>query len=314
MFFGNKTPAQDNAPAAQEPAAADVVFEAGTADFEARVLRASMEKPVVAYFTAPWCGPCKQLGPQLESAVRAAGGVISLARINLDENQELAQALRIQSVPTVFAFFQGQPVDAFQGNVPESQLKAFIDKVVQAARQAAPDALDIPEALKGAAQAMADGDLGAAQAIYAQILQQDEKNAQAFTGLVRLFIAAGQMEQARELVARAPEEVRKNSVFKEAETALELAEAQPAGSPDELAKAVERNPDDHQARLDLAQAQFSAGQREAAMETLLTSIERDREWQDQAARKQLLKFFEAMGHADPLTIESRKKLSSLLFS
>lgn len=307
--------AQDVQTPAPTGAAGASVFEVGAADFEDRVLRASMDKPVIAYFTAPWCGPCKQLGPVLEKAVNAAGGQVVMAKINIDDNQELAAALRIQSVPTIFGFFQGRPVDAFQGAVPESQVTAFIDKLVQAARGAQPDALDIPEALKMAATALAEGELKAAHTIYTEILQQDEKNAQAYVGMVRVFIAAGQLEQADDLVENAPEDIAKESAFAEAKTALEFAKNRPDES--QLLKMgtdVQNNPDDHQKRLTLAQAQFSAGQKEEAIENLLEIIRRERAWNEEEARKELLKFFEAMGHSDPLTIAGRKKLSSLLFS
>lgn len=311
MFFG--TAGQPGGNGAGE-AAGDFVFETDTANFENAVLRASLEKPVIAYFTASWCGPCKQLGPVLEKTVRAAGGEVVMARIDIDKNQDLAQAMRIQSVPTIFAFFQGRPVDAFQGAVPESQVKAFVDKLVQAARQMRPDALDIPEALKGAAQALASGDLMSAQAIYGQILEQDEKNAPAYAGLVRVFIAAGQTDQARALVDNAPPEIANAPGFSEARTALELAEAKPQGAPDALAAKVAQSPDDHQARYDLALAQFSAGQKEAAIDSLLEIVSRNRAWNEEQARKQLLKFFEALGFSDPLSVEGRKKLSTILFS
>ena len=198
MLFGknNARPAQDapQSPAASAPAgpaaSGGVIFDVGAADFEQRVLAVSMEKPVIVDFWAPWCGPCKQLMPVLEKAVAAAGGHVLMAKVNIDENQELAAALRIQSVPTVYAFFQGRPVDAFQGALPESQIKIFIDKLVKIAKENAPDAIDIPEALKGAAQMIAEGDLQTAQGLYAHILQQDPKNVQAYVGIVRVMIAA----------------------------------------------------------------------------------------------------------------------------
>ncbi len=309
MLFG-KTKTDSAAP----PPQTGSVFDATTNDFEQRVLLASMEKPVVVDFWAPWCGPCKQLGPVLEKAVNATGGAVLMARVDVDQNQELAAALRVQSIPAVFAFFQGRPVDAFQGAQPESQIKAFVERLVQLAKQSAPDALNIPEALKAAAQALANGDLQAAQAVYMDILQQEEKNVHAYVGLVRVFIAAGNLAQAEGLVKNAPPDIAKSPHFDEAKTALELAQGPPAGSWDGLAAQVEKAPDDHQARYDLAAAQFAAGQKIAAIENLLEIVRRNRGWNEDAARKQLVKFFEAMGHADPLTVESRKKLSSLLFS
>lgn len=312
MLFGkNKT--ENNTPQPQS-AAEGHVFDAGAADFEQKVLAASMEHPVIVDFWAPWCGPCKQLGPILEKVVNAANGAVSMAKVNIDENQELAAALRIQSIPTVYAFFQGRPVDAFQGSVPESQVKAFIDKLVQLAKANAPDAIDIPEALKGAAQEIANGDFQTAQAIYAHILGQDPQNIQAYVGLVRAVIAGGDLKQAEQLIRNAPPEIAKQPAFSEAKTALELAQNKPSGSTAALLKKIEADPNDHQSRIDLAAADFAEGRREQAIEHLLESVRRNRGWNEEAARKQLVRFFEAMGHADPLTVESRKKLSSILFS
>ncbi len=320
MFFGSKSQpdAQNPAPgpvsAANDAQGGSAIFEVSAADFEDKVLKASMQTPVIVDFWAPWCGPCKQLMPLLDKAVMAAGGEVLLAKVNLDENPELAQALRVQSVPTVFAFFGGRPVDAFQGVVPESQIKAFIDNIIQAARQNRPDAIDIPEALKTAAEVLAAGDAQSANAIYAQILQQDEKHVGAYVGLIRTFIAAGHVDQAAQLVEHAPEEIAKAPGFSEAKTALELSQAAPAGNLGELEATARAKPEDHEAQIALAEAQVASGQNAEAIETLLGSITLDREWNEQAARKTLLKFFEAIGHADPITVQGRKKLSSLLFS
>lgn len=291
------------------------VFDVNTQDFETRVMAASMEKPVIVDFWAPWCGPCKQLMPVLEKVVAGAGGEVLLAKVNLDENPELAQALRVQSVPTIYAFFGGRPVDAFQGALPESQVQAFVDKLVQMARGAQPDAIDIPGVLKTAAEALAAQDLQTAQGLYAAVLQQDEKNAAAYAGMLRVFIAAGQLEQAQALAAQVPEDIAKNPAFAEAQTALELAVNAP--DPSEL-KALEdkvaQNPQDMEAKCALAEVQFGAGQKEQAVATLLAAIEQDREWNEHEARKNLIRFFEALGNADPVTIQGRKKLSSILFS
>ena len=291
-----------------------LIFDVGTADFEEKVVKASFEKPVLVDFWAPWCGPCKQLMPVLEQVVEQAGGDILMAKVNVDENQQLAQALRIQSVPTVFAFFQGRPVDAFQGVLPEGQIKAFIDKIVQAARNTQPDAIDIPEALSQAAQALSDNDLATAQAIYSQILSQDQKNAKAYTGLVRSFIVAGHIEQAVQLVENAPEDIAADPAFGEAKTAVELAQGSMHADIPALQSKIEANPKDHESRLELAGALFASGQKQEAAEHLLESIRLDAKWNEQQARKELLKMFEAMGHSDPLTIEMRRKLSSLLFA
>jgi len=294
---------------------ANFIFDATTDDFETTVMRASMQTPVIVDFWAPWCAPCKQLMPMLEKAVNAAGGEVLLAKVNLDENPELAQALRVQSVPTVFAFMNGQPVDAFQGVVPESQIKAFIDKLVQAARAGKPGAIDIPQALKDAADAIIENDLSKANARYMQILEQDEKNAKAFAGLVRVFLAAYETEQAEELLNNAPDDIAKDPALDEVRTALALAKNAP--KPDELEalkKAAADKPEDHQAQIDYAQAQFAAGYKEDAIDTLIASITIDQDWNEAAARTALLKFFEALGHSDPLSVQGRKKLRTILFS
>lgn len=297
-----------------EDQSASFVFDVGAADFEAKVLKASLEKPVIVDFWAPWCGPCKQLGPVLESEVGRAGGSVLMAKVNLDDNPELAQALRVQSVPTVFAFFQGQPVDAFAGVQPESRIREFINNLVKLARQAQPDALDIPEALRQASEALSNKDIVGAQSLYAQIIGEDQENAQAYAGLVRTFIAGGQKEKARALIEQAPSSVAKNPAFAEAKTALELAESASSGSSAELAAAVERNPEDHQARFDLAMAFFAEDDRVEAAGALLEIIRREREWDEEKARKQLLKFFDAWGAADPATLKARRMLSGILFS
>ena len=317
MLFGSKQQSSQTPQGNEEaqPVSGVVIFDANASNFEDLVMRASMEKPVIVDFWAPWCGPCKQLMPLLESEVNAAGGEVLLAKVNLDENPELAQALRVQSVPAVFAFLGGRPVDAFQGMVPQSQVKVFIDKLVQAARAVKPGAIDADEFLGMAGEALAAGDFTTANSLYVQILQQDDKNTKAYAGLIRVFIGAGQIEQAESLIANATDEIAKDSNFQEAKTALEFAKNAPAaGELENRIKAVESAPEDHQAKVNLAEAQFASGFKEEAIETLIASIKVDREWNDSLARTTLLKFFEAMGHADPLTIQGRKKLSSILFS
>jgi len=303
----------------QNAPAQEIIFDCGVADFEDRVMKASKDMPVIADFWSPTCVPCKTLTPMLEAAVRAAGGEVLLAKINLDENQQLAAALQIQSVPTVYGFFGGRPVDGFQGAISEGQLKEFITKLISAARGAKPDALDIPETLQTAAQALSGGDLETAQDLYTQILQQDQLNAAAYAGIIRSLIAGGALDQAAMMIENAPDEIAKQSALTEAKTALELAQGAPVGGDyADLQAAVDKNADDHQARYDLAVALFAAGgqegAREDAVDHLMHIIGAAPEWNEQAARSQLLKFFEALGHSDPLTMSARRRLSSILFS
>jgi len=307
---------QDNAQGAADSAPdGALIFDAGLNDFEDKVIKASMERPVIVDFWAPWCGPCKQLMPMLEQAVQKAGGKVALAKVNLDENQELAGMLRVQSVPTVYAFFQGQPVDGFSGAQPQSQIDAFVDKLTQMAGQAGGQgaSLDVEAVMKLGDEALAAGDLQTAQQAYAQILQQDPQNVQAFVGMVRVFIGAGQVDQAQRLIDTAPPDIAADKKFEQAKTALELAQGAGSDMADLSAK-IGQNPDDHQARLDLSSALFAAGKREEALDEALEVLRRDRAWNEEAARKQILKFFEAMGPSDPVTMQGRRKLSSLLFS
>ncbi len=300
-------------PQAQASESADM-FDVGLADFEEKVIKGSLVKPVLVDFWAPWCGPCKQLMPVLEQAVREAKGSVVLAKVNIDENPELAQAMRVQSVPTVLAFFGGHPVTGFAGARPASEVKALIEQLMKVANQNQPEALDIPATLKLAAEALAQGDLSTAQGLYAQILDQDEKNIEAYAGLVRTFIAAGQIDQAEALIKSAPETIAKSPQFEPAKTALELAKITPAGSSKDLSEKLLHNPDDLQTRYDLAQVEFLQGRREQAINNLMEIVRRKRDWNEDSARLQLLKFFEAMGPADPLTAQGRKNLSRILFS
>lgn len=316
MLIGMPKPtgSKSTAPATSGAAGDGVIFDVTTADFQAKVFQASVEKPVIVDFWAPWCGPCKQMMPLLEEAVRAAGGAVVMAKVNIDQNPDLAQALRIQSVPTVYAFFQGRPVDGFTGAQSASHLKAFVEALVKMARAGAPDAIDVPAALKQAAACLAGGDPATAQAIYGEILAQDETNVAAWVGLVRTFIAAGQVEQARGFIDAAPESVAKNPEFEAARTALSLAQAKPAVSVKDLEDRLARNPDDHAARFDLAMALFAGEYRAEAVDALIEIISRNREWEEEKARKQLLQFFEAWGPADPASLAGRRRLSTALFS
>lgn len=290
-------------------------FDVGMADFQAKVVAASMETPVLVDFWAPWCGPCKQLGPVLEKLVAEAGGKILLAKVNIDDNQQLAQALRVQSVPTVFAFFQGQPVTAFAGARPASELKTLFEQLIQMAQQARPDAIDLPAVLTEANAMLSAGSIAEAQNLFALVLEHDPLNAPAYAGLVRSMLASDEVLEARAMIDEAPESMVKDPAILAARTAVELAEARPddsvvAGLKSRLAA----DPDNLQLRFDLGVARFAAGERQEAVNDMLEIIRIDRSWQDDKARLQLLDFFQAMGPADPLTMTARRKLSSMLFS
>ncbi|MGE0153867.1 MAG: thioredoxin [Reyranellaceae bacterium] len=297
------------------PAGGDIV-DSTQARFAKDVLDASREKPVIVDFWAPWCGPCKQLTPLLEKTVTAAKGAVKLVKINIDENQALAQQLRIQSIPTVYAFYQGRPVDGFMGALPESQLKEFVGKLIQVAGGAGGgEAAQLAEAVAQAKQALDAGDMMTASQIFAEVLQIDPGNAEAIGGMTRAYLKAGDVARAKATLATAPKEHANHAEIAAARAAIELAEqAEKAGPAAELKAKVEADPKNHQARFDLAMALYAGGEREAAIDALLEIVRRDRKWNDEAARKQLVKFFEALGAMDPLTVDARKRLSSILFS
>ena len=285
--------------------------DATTQSFAADVIEASQQTPVIVDFWAPWCGPCKQLAPILEKTVRDAGGKVALVKINIDENPEIAQQLRIQSIPAVFAFDKGQPVDGFMGAQPESQIKRFVERLVG---PMGPSPLE--QALEQAKDALDAGDFATASNIYGQILRQVPGEAAAIAGLVRCLVGAGDLQEARELVDGLDDETLKNADVESAVSALALAEqaGEADGDTAELQARLAQDPGDHQTRFDLAMAYHGAGRNEQAIDELIEIIRRDREWNDEAARQQLLKLFEALGHADPLTVAGRRKLSSILFS
>jgi putative thioredoxin len=305
------TPSAANAAGA--PATSPAVKDATLQTFAADVLDASMDVPVIVDFWAPWCGPCKQLGPHLERAVEQSKGAVKLVKVNIDENPEIAQQLRIQSIPTVYAFKNGQPVDGFMGAIPESQVKTFVAGLV--AGGGAPADAEGEDALARADEALARHDLASAAQIYGQILQDDPGHPKAVAGLARCYLESGDLDRARKSLGL----VRPDGAADEAIRAVqaELSLKENAASPDDLTRlkaGVEANPGDLQTRFDLAVALDAKGAREEAIDHLLELVRRDRKWNEEAARKHLVTLFEAMGPTDPRTLGARRRLSSLLFS
>ncbi len=290
--------------------AADAVKETTTQGFLKDVIEESKNQPVLVDFWAPWCGPCKQLTPILEKAVKAAKGKVKLAKMNIDEHPAIPGQMGIQSIPAVIAFSNGQPVDGFMGALPESQVVAFLERLTKG--KVGGEEQDL---LKAADAALVDGNAAAAADMYAQLLQQDSGDVHALAGLARCYVETGNIEQAKKTLAMVPAAKQHEAPVAAARAAVELAEqAQSVGPLNELEAKVAANPLDHQARFDLAAALNAAGKRAEAVDQLLEIVRKDRTWNEDGARKQLVQFFEAWGFADPAAVEGRKKLSSILFS
>ena len=298
--------------------AGDLIKDVTEATFMQEVVDTSMTVPVIVDFWAPWCGPCKTLGPMLEASVTKAKGVVKMAKINVDENQQLAaalaqQGLPLQSIPTVVAFYQGRPVDMFQGAVPQSEIDAFIKRLADASGGSADGGLS--EALEAAELMLEEGAVADAAQTFAAIIGEDDKSAAAYAGLARAHIALDELDQAEAVLNGAPAEISNAAEIEAARAQIELArQAADAGPIGDLRAKVEANPDDHQARFELAQALHASGDAEGAVEELLDLFRRDREWNDGAAKTQLFTIFDALKPNDPVVLNGRRKLSSMIFA
>jgi putative thioredoxin len=295
---------------ASSPPASDPVKNGSDQAFMADVIEASRETPVIVDFWAPWCGPCKTLAPMLEKTVRGAGGKVKLVKINIDENPGVAGQLGVRSIPAVFAFDKGRPVDGFMGAIPESQIKLFVDRLSGDA-----SAADIDSLLEAAQESLSLNDLGGAAQSYAAALQLDSTNTKAIAGMARLYLASGDSEQARAVLEMAPPEKANDADIAGVRAALDLTgNASEAGESAQLRQKVQADPKDYQARYDLAGALAAEGKLDAAADELLAIIEAKRDWNDGAARTQLLKVFEAAGLTSDLAKDGRRRLSAILFS
>ena len=287
----------------------DLIKDGSDAGFMDDVIAQSRIQPVIVDFWATWCGPCRQLTPALEKAVRAAKGAVKLVKIDVDKNPAYAGQLKVQSIPTVYAFKDGQPIDGFQGAVPESQLKAFIEKLTGGTSVNS----DVEQLLALGEESLGLDDFGGAAQAFAHVLSIEPENEKAIAGMARVYLAGGDAEQAQQTIAMAPLESKEPTV-QSVRAQLALASAAPTGAATELEATVAARPDDHQARYDLSLAQAANGDLKGAVDSLLHIVQADREWNEQAARKQLLVVFEAAGLSSDIAKDGRRRLSSILFA
>ena len=298
--------------ASDKPVATDLIKDGSEASFMADVIEPSQTVPVIVEFWAPWCGPCKTLGPALEAAVTAAKGAVRMVKINVDENQALAGQLRIQSIPTVYAFFNGQPVDGFQGAIPGSEIKKFVETLSKMGGGADNGLAD---ALAAAEEMLTEGAAADAAETFAAILEEEPENAAAYGGLIRAQVALGDLDEAEALLAKAPAALAKSKEVEAARAQIELArQAAKAGPVDDLRAALAKDPANRQVMFDLAAAQHASGDVEGAVTTLLDLFKLDREWNDGAAKTQLFTIFDALKPQDPIVLAGRRRLSSLIFA
>jgi putative thioredoxin len=287
----------------------DLIKDGSDAGFMADVVAASKSQPVLVDFWAPWCGPCRTLTPLIEKAVRAAGGAVKLVKINIDADPAYAQQLQVQSIPTVYAFVNGQPVDRFQGALPESQITAFIDRLTGGTSASS----DIEQMMSMGEESLSLNDLGGAAQAFAHVLTLEPAHERAIAGMARVYLADGDVDQARQTIAMAAPD-SKDATVQSVRAQLSLLSTAPADADDELKAKVAADPSDHQARYDLSLAQAASGDLKGAVDSLLTIVAADREWNEQAARKQLLVVFEAAGAGSDVARDGRRRLSSILFA